>query len=252
MSVKLNPVVDHTFSSLIWKLESDAANDLLYIETRSAENQSTGFSSFNIKTGQVNFLELVPEEKWLVGMDGGRKGILFLYGYKSGQSPEHKGIIALNGLTGKQVWADYNLVLETFTKEGIVAADQRFQTKRNVLLDYKTGNALTDIKNQQDDVEPVQYPFMLRLLPENIAALITGTITGDVCCLNYNSYLIISLHSKNNGYLVQQLFIIENDTLIYHDLLNENIQKLQPEAFVLIKNHLVYLKNKINLKVLNL
>ena len=75
----------------------------------------------NLKTGQVNFLELVPEEKWLVGMDGGRQGVLFLYGYQSAQSPEHKAIIALDGLTGKQLWADYNLVLEAFTNRWFIS-----------------------------------------------------------------------------------------------------------------------------------
>lgn len=248
----LNTVIDHTFSGLIWKLETDIASELIYVETRSAENHSTGFSSLSLKDGQVNFEELVPEEKWLIGMDGGRQGILFLYGYKSDQSPEHKGIIALDGLTGKQVWADYNLVLETFTTDGLLAADQRFQTKRTVLLDYKTGNVLPAANNLHDDVEEIHYPFLIRELPENISGLITGTITGDISCLNYNSYLIISLHTQNNGQLLQRLFIIENDTIIYHDLLNEQIQKLQPEAFVIIKNRLIYLKNKIILKVLNL
>ena len=120
------------------------------------------------------------------------------------------------------------------------------------MLDYRSGNKFTQKNNLQDDVEQIQYPLMLRLLPQNTAALITGTITGEISCLNYNSYLIISLHTQNNGNLQQQLFVIENDTLIYQDLLNEQIQKLQPEAFVMINNYLIYLKNKITLKVLNL
>lgn len=56
----------------------------------------------------------------------------------------------------------------------------------------------------------------------------------------------------NKGNLMQELYVIKNEKLVYRDLLNENIQKLQPEAFVLIKNHLVYIKNKTALKVLNL
>lgn len=252
MLSKFKPVIDHAFSGLIWKIETDIAAELIYVETRNAENHSTGFSSFSLKNGAINFSEFIPEEKWLVGMDGGRQKMLFLYGYKSEQSPEHKGIIALDGLTGKQLWADYNLVLEAFTTDGLLAADQRFQTKRTVLLDYPTGNLKNKTDDVQDDVQEIQYPFLLRLLPENLSSLITGTITGEISCLNYNSYLIISLHTKNNGHLLQQLFIIENEIIIYQDLLNEYIQKLQPEAFVLIKNHLVYLKNKAILKVLNL
>ena len=248
----LSTIIDHTFSGLIWRLETDAAAELIYIETRNSENHSTGFSSFSLKNGQINFQELIPEEKWLVGMDGGRQGVLFLYGYKSDQSPEHKGIIALDGLTGKQLWADYNSVLETFTTAGLLAADQRFQTKRTMLLDYQTGNIKTKPNNLQDDLQEIKYPFVLPLLPKNLSGLISGTITGEISYLNYNSYLILSLHTENNGLLQQHLFIIENDMLIFHDLLNEHIQKLQPEAFVLLNNYLIYIKNKIILKLLNL
>jgi hypothetical protein len=248
----LNPVLDHQFSGLIWKLETDIDNELIYVETRREEDRSTGFSSFSLKTGKKNFLEFIPEEKWLVGMNGGRQGMLFLHGYLSDQTPEHKGIIALDGFIAKQVWADYNLSLEAFTTDGLLAADQRFQSKRTILLDYKTGSIKTASQNQQDDVQQMEYPFSLRLLPENLSALITGTITGEISCLKYNSFLIISLHTQNNNVLLQELFIIENEVIIYHDLLNEHIQKLQPEAFVVIKNYLVYIKNKNALKVLTL
>lgn len=254
MANQLKPVIDQPFAGLIWKLETDTENDLIYIETRNEKEHSAGFSSLNLKTGKLNFLELVPEEKWLVGLSGGRKGVLFLHGYLSDQTPEHKAIIAWDGTTGKPLWANYNLSLEIFTRVGLLVADQRFQSKRLVLLNELTGNVKTgiDLNNLADDAQPIQIPQMLRLLPQNLSALITGTITGEISCFNYNPYLIISLHTqKNDGYL-QHLFVVENEAIIYQDLLNEQIQKLQPEAFVVIKNYLVYLKNKTILKVLNL
>ena len=254
MAKQLTTIINQPFVGLIWKLETDTENDLIYIETRNEKEHSAGFSSINLKTGKLNFLELVPEEKWLIGLSGGRKSVLFLHGYLSDQTPEHKSIIALDGTTGKQLWANYNLSLETFTSAGLLAADQRFQSKRLVLLDEKTGNTKTgmDLNDLTDDTQPIQIPYILRLLPQNLAALINGTITGGISCFNYNPYLIISLHTqKNDGYL-QHLFVVENEAVIYQDLLNEQIQKLQPEAFVVIKNYLVYLKNKTILKVLNL
>lgn len=254
MANQFNPIIDQAFSGLVWKLETDIEQGLIYVETRNPENHSAGFSSINLKTGKINFLELVPEEKWLVGLNGGRKGVLFLHGYLSNQTPEHKGITALDGETGKQLWANYNLSLESFTTAGLLAADQRFQSKRLVLLDERTGNTITgvDLDNLQDDGQPIQIPYLLRLLPQNLSALIAGTITGDISCFNYNPYLILSLHTQNNEGLLQRLFVIDNEAIIYQDLLNEQIQKLQPEAFVMVKNYLVYLKNKTILKVLNL
>ncbi len=252
MSINLNPIIDHTFFGLIWKLEIDPKSELLFVETRNTENHTATFSSFDLKTGEIYFEKLILEEKWLAGMEGGRCGMLFLHGYKSAQSPEHKAIIALDAFSGKQVWADYNFSAEAFTTAGLLAADQRFQTKKIVLLDYQTGQVLQKPADLTDDFQQIQNPLMLLLPPQNLADWIPETIIGEISCLNYNPYLIISLHTQKNGALQQQLFIIENEVIVYQDLLNENIQKLQPEAFIMVKNQLIYLKNKLTLKVLNL
>lgn len=252
MPINLNPVIDHTFSGLIWKLEVDVANEFLFTETRNTENRTAAFSSFSLKTGENYFAEIISEEKWLTGMEGGRSAMLFLHGYKSSQSPEHKAIIALNAFSGKQVWADYNFSAEAFTTAGLLVTDQRFQTNKTVLLDYQTGKLLPKPVDLADDFQQIQNPLMLLLPPQNLSDLIPETIIGEISCLNYNSYLIISLHTQKNGVLLQQLFIIENNEIIYQDLLNEQIQKLQPEAFIIVNNHLIYLKNKMILKVLNL
>jgi len=59
------------------------------------------------------------------------------------------------------------------------------------------------------------------------------------------------LHSFKDG-LKQHLYVIRGVDLIYEDLLNTDIQKMQPESFILYKNSLVYIKNKSELKVINL
>ncbi len=250
--MNFKPVINYCFSGLIWKLEVDVANELLFAETRNAEDHTAAFSSFSLKTGENFFAEMISEEKWLTGMEGGRCEMLFLHGYKSPQSPEHKAVIALNAFSGKQVWADYNFSAEAFTTAGLLITDQRFQTKKTVLLDYQTGKLLPKPVDLADDYQQIQNPLMLLLPPQNLADLVPETIIGEISCLNYKSYLIISLHTQKNGVLLQQLFIIENNIIVYQDLLNEQIQKLQPEAFIVVNNHLIYLKNKMILKVLNL
>jgi hypothetical protein len=48
------------------------------------------------------------------------------------------------------------------------------------------------------------------------------------------------------------LFVMNGGETVYEDLLNADIQKLQPEAFIVHKNRLVYIKNKTDLKGLSL
>ena len=70
--------------------------------------------------------------------------------------------------------------------------------------------------------------------------------------LEHNNLRIVSLHSLVKGTLEQRLYILDEINLIYEDLLNTDIQKLQPEAFLIHRDQLIYLKNKSELKVLNL
>ncbi len=70
--------------------------------------------------------------------------------------------------------------------------------------------------------------------------------------LTYNNYRIVSLHTLLEGQLKQNIYVWEGENLIYEDLLNDNIQKMQPEAFIQYKNRIIYIKNKTELKVISL
>ena len=60
------------------------------------------------------------------------------------------------------------------------------------------------------------------------------------------------MHSFKDGVLNQLLYIMDDVRIIYEDILNADIQKLQLEAFILHKNCLIYIKNRSEIKVLNL
>ena len=85
--------------------------------------------------------------------------------------------------------------------------------------------------------------------PDTLPAEPIGNIVHS---LNYNNYRIVSLHALKNGVLQQHIYIMAGTKVLYTDLLNDGIQKLQPEAFVLHKNALVYIKNRTEIIVLAL
>ncbi len=68
----------------------------------------------------------------------------------------------------------------------------------------------------------------------------------------YSNSRIVSLNALKEGLLVQHLYVFDGESMVYQDLLNTGIQKIQPEAFILHKNRLVYIKNKSELNVLAL
>jgi hypothetical protein len=127
------------------------------------------------------------------------------------------------------------------------------QPKKILLIDVLTGQTIRPYDATQD--KPLENEIVIPdMLP--VGQLVPGSLPDEpygnmVHYLNHNSYRIVSLHTFKNGALQQHLYIM-NGKVVYYDLLNQHIQKLQPEAFVLHKNTLVYIKNKAEIKVLEI
>lgn len=250
----LKPYIHQQFTGQIWKLQIDSVKQLLFVETRDAEKREVSFSGFDLKTGRTNFLNLSGDEKWLTGIEGCFDGVLFLHGYQSAQSPVHKGIRALNGLTGDELWSNYTYAIQHISISGPVAYNTQIQPPKLLVLNAQTGAILRAFDKVIDaDMEQnIQVPQVVTTLPADLKQHIQGDINGNIHYIEHNSFRIVSLHTFNNTGLSQILLVMQGGNLVYEDLLVDGIQKLQPEAFIIQHNRLIYIKNKVELKVLNL
>lgn len=250
----LSPHVGRQFTGAIWRMEIDAKNDILLIEIRNPDDRSVSFSSVDLKSGHVYFTDLTTPERWLTGIECAWDGVLLIHYYQSETGPAHKGLLAVNAFTGETLWSNFTYAFDHLTAKGPVVYDNRIQPRKLFLADIKTGNATRVY-------EPFIYPEPENhiVVPEQLAAelLPPGLMTihpyGNwVHYLEYNNFRIVSLHALKAGQLIQTLYVFEGSSVVYEDLLNADIQKIQPEAFILHKNCLIYIKNKTELKVLSL
>jgi len=250
----LKPHIHQQLTGQIWKLLIDPGKEILYAETRDAENRQAIFYAFNLDTGLTNFSDLIPAEPWLTGMDGCFDGVLFLHGYQSAQSPVHKGITAIDGITGAVLWNNYTYAIHHISINGPVAFNTQIQPQKLILLDAQNGATLRpyDTSIDQDMDQQIQVPHVTGILDDEFKLHVTGLLTGNVHYMEYNSFRIVSLHTLNQDRLNQLLLVLQQGNLVYGDLLNDRIQKLQPEAFIMHLNRLIYIKDKAELKVLNL
>jgi hypothetical protein len=250
----LQPYISQTFNSTVWRLQIDAQADLMAVELRSEKDKQTSFASLNLANGQVYFNNLVMPERWLTGIEVVYNGVLLLHYYKHEGGPEHKTIIAIDATTGAERWSNYSLAFDHITINGPVAYNTAIQPKKLLLIDELTGQSIRPYDELLD--KPLEQKIVV---PDMVPAeqIARGTLPDEpygnvVHYLNHNSYIIVSLHTLKNGLLQQHLYILKDAEVVYYDLLNQHIQKLQPEAFVLHKNALIYIKNKIEIKVLEL
>ncbi|WP_165851968.1 DUF4905 domain-containing protein [Mucilaginibacter terrenus] len=253
MDKLLAPLLAHCFTAPVWRMEIDELSDAIVLELRSEAEKQVSFASLSLTTGQVNFKNYLTEERWLVGLEALYNGVALLHYYKNENSPEHKGIIAIDAQTGTNLWANYSFAFDGLTPNGLAAYNTALQPKKTVLLDIATGAVLRNCTPADKPLtNNIVVPSMIsaQQLPQHSLPL--QPYGNMVHYLHHNKYIIVSLHTFENGVLQQHMFIMDGANIVYRDVLNSGIQKLQPEAFVLHKNVLVYIKNKTELKAVRL
>jgi len=237
----LKPILTEKFAGIIWKIETDEARKQIAVESRDAGSRLVTFSVFDYQTGQVLLKELRTESDWWWSLDRLHDNMLFLHGYLTDNSPEHKGISAIDVHTGTVKWQNFQLALENISAEGLIVYNPMLQPRKLQLASPQTG----EIKNSIDIFEPLPrdlvFPDIIsdkallpNFLPENTA--------GPVSYLKYQDKEIWSFHTVNQQHYSQHLLISQNNTIILQDILAAGIQKLNPEAFFLQKNCLFYIR----------
>jgi hypothetical protein len=248
------PFIDHQFKAQVWRLEIDGLTGTLLIETRDPAEKKVCFSSISLETGKVNFEDIQSEERWLTGIECGYGRVALLHNYQTESGPAHKGLIALDADTGALLWQDFNSTFDHLTINGPVVYDTRLQPPKLMLTNIKTGKALRKYEPAIDLELTNDLAFPGVAEPELVLSfhLPVQPLENTVHYLEHNNLRIVSLHAFAEGTLQQHLYIMRNSEVVYEDLLNSDIQKLQPESFLIHKGRLIYLKNRSQLKVLTL
>ncbi|WP_342647880.1 DUF4905 domain-containing protein [Mucilaginibacter sp. CSA2-8R] len=250
---QLKLVIAEHFAGEIWRMEIDSVSHIIFIETRSKEDRKVSFASLDLSTGKTHFKDYTVDESWLTGIESAFNGVLLLHYYQATGSPAHKGLAAIQAHSGDLLWNNFNYTFDHLTINGPVVFDSRFQPPVLKLVDINTGNLARSYQPSIDEL-----PDNHILLPkstswnDSLPELPAEPYRNILHYLEYNNLIIVSLHALWAGQLRQCLYVLQNKQLIFEDILNTNIQKLQPEAFVLYRNQLIYIKDKVEIKVLNL
>jgi hypothetical protein len=251
----LQPHINHQFKSTVWRLEIDAVSNIIFAEIREPADKRVSFTSVSLETGKIFFDDLQTEERWLTGIEAGHDGILLLHNYQSEAGPAHKGLIAIDGETGKSAWNNYTHAFDHLSVNGPVVYDTRLQPPKLFIVNIRTGEMIRPYEPSIDS-EIDNHVILPDIVSSNIIPSLSLQLKpfgNTVHYIDHNGFRIVSLHALAEGALQQHLYILtEDNKIVYQDLLNTDIQKLQPESFLLRKGQLIYLTGKSRLKVLNL
>jgi hypothetical protein len=245
-------VAEH-FGGQIWRMEIDHTSDILFAEVRDPADRKVSFAAIDLRNGKTYFKDHTIDESWLTGIETAFNGILLLHYYQGATSPAHKGLAGVEASTGKVLWHNFNNTFDHLTINGPVVYDSRIQPPQYKLIDILTGAMQRDLLPLTDTIpdNQIRVPQSMTL-PAQMPKLPAEPYRNIVQYLEYNDLIIVSLHALWADQLRQCLYVVKDHEVVFEDILNTNIQKLQPEAFVLYRSQLIYLKDKVEIKVLNL
>lgn len=248
----LLPFINKQFTGVIWRMEIDSLSETIFLEIRDSADKKVSFTAIDLLNGEINFTDITTPERWLTGMEAAYNDTLLLHNYQSENTPVHKGVIALNN-KGEIAWSNYTYAFDHLSVNGPILYNTQIQPKKLFLFDIKTGESQR-LYEPLIDTEPDNNIIVPQILPQTALEqkLPVDAYGNIIHYLEHNNFRIVSLHSLNGGQLKQHLYVLNGSDLAYEDLLNTDIQKMQPESFILYKNALIYIKNKSELKVLNL
>jgi hypothetical protein len=251
----LLPIIHKNYQAPIWRMEIDNSTQALFLEVRDHANKQVSFSALSLQTGEVYFENLTTPERWLTGIEAVYDGVLLLHNYQSETGPVHKGLTAIEGTSAQNLWSNFTLAFDQLSVNGPIVYNSQLQPKRLTLIDIKRGNTIRPYEPVLDQplYNQISSPEMLPADQIDTKYLAQQPYANVVHYISYNSFRIVSLHTLLQEQLIQHLYIFDDSGLqLYHDLLNTAITKLQPEAFVLHNNQLIYLKDRSAVIVLNL
>lgn len=246
------PSISKQFNGLIWRTEIDEKSDTIYLEVRKVEDKLVSFAAVDLISGNTKFENITTPERWLTGIEAVYNNVLLVHGYQGQNAPVHRGITAIDA-AGSVLWSNYGIAFDHLSVNGPITYAAQIQPKKLYLTDVNTG-----INTRQFDSDLDKEYITNIVFPQNIEngglnfELPAESYKGVMHYLTYNNYRIVSLHTLAKGQLEQHMYVWRDEELIYQDLLNNNIQKMQPEAFILFKNQVIYIKNKTELKVISL
>lgn len=220
------------------------------------------------KTNDFDFN--TTKEKFWFGVEAFYSDLIFFHSFLKPDLPIHKGLFIFDLFNRKIVWQsnDYNYLF--IHKDELYAYQQSFDGRIYFKLNPFTGELIEElgnndilIKELKDDFDAENYNSYsfpeqnFLLLNSEYSDLITKFVSEHAVkekpeIIKYEDTLLISFHTLNkNGFYNNNFQVLDINTkkIIFKDVLNKNVEKLQFDSFF-IKNNILYLlkeKNELDL-----
>lgn len=250
----------------------DSSTGCLTLEVRDADVLLTSFYILNTQNHTLEQLQLPQAQAWWQGLEDAAYENLYLHGYGNRQLGQHKGIIAISQVTGKQVWETKQLAFYGVDSTGLLAYNPEQPEVALQVLHPTTGKATGITRTQQEAAAAVtehnqiryqncMYPTLYFEGEEHfntVQAFLKQQVEIEaVKAIEYaetNSCLLVSFYTlEATGKLKNDLvvFNLEGD-LQLKVTLGTALSGIGSDTFFIFKHNLYFIQNKDILQVFRL
>jgi hypothetical protein len=223
---------------IIWKIKLDDATETIVWENRTLDKKVL-FYAYDFLNQVFLIKHFSFEEDWLLGLDFVFNGIAYFHGFESEYSPVHKGIIAYDLKQNQILWQNFSISVQQYSSEGVVVFDPKVFPRVFQLVDLKTGNFISKLSLETIYQTPsIKNQIIIPELKED------NKLWNSSHELQYKDLKIVALYKIEENITNQYLQIYKNGTLLFEDLLNQDIQKIGIDTFFLWLDKLIYIRNK--------
>ncbi len=241
----INPISEKKFDGIIWKIKADPLAPLLAIEARNADTRSTSISIYNIEKQQYILEDYTPAHSWDIHLDCLYKGNLFFHIYSNEEVPQRRGIIVYDA-KGTLIWQRFDKILLQTDTLGILAAEAGIFPLKALLLNADTGQELqaADLHLSTAVHPDIQVPEPLETPTLPLPLTSSETLCQPVLAATVNNMLVYAFHTQDNGKYNQQLLLAQKNEILYHTLLEKQMEKMNPEGFFVFEKHIFCISDK--------
>jgi hypothetical protein len=255
----------------IWRIHSSAAGTLVGEERRIDEKKAL-FFCLDREDGEELWRKESPGDNWWIGIEAVYGDTVFFHGFTSPDLPQHRGIIAVDTLTGKKLWEDKQLAWLGAGKDVVLGSAQTPGGQVFAELDRRSGllrrkvdeaelpalkQAWRDwVANEQEELFPVPFDQLAAGQPE-VASMIrnhcdVGYIPGSIEVAATNDFVILDYHVASTGGTAWEtpftstLMVIERATgeIFHSDTIVRKGRTIIPELFFVRQDMLYYIRER--------
>jgi hypothetical protein len=258
----------HQVAGVLWRLVPDHDGGVIG-EVRDPAAKRASFFRVKVSGGEMLWRDVDAPGGWWTGIECVLPGVLLLHGFASPDLPGHRGLTALDVRTGATLWSDDEMVFVAAAYGAAYGLRGRPERRELAGRDVRTGavgsvEPPTDArllelakKWRAEAAPPCDLPGPVDAGSESnagVAALRAGSpmVDGAVESLRVGDAVVIAHHEMTETEApakplyrrVLSVFAGDAPSVVFREVLDENLTMPVPEAFLVVDHTLLFVTDR--------